>query len=157
MKTQRLITSILLVLMVASLSWAASLSFNITSAAQDTYIQATILPLANKDLCAKFGLGASCTSGQLATAGCVATAFTNVTKRVLTYQNCTPFTLDATGQAAHAGDLYARDLIAMFERDKASQIVSACANFKALSAGNQNTICAGLGAPVPATICDICQ
>lgn len=156
MKT-RLLTAFLLILTVASFSWAASLSFNITTAAQDTYIQATILPIANARLCAKFGLAPGCTSGTLATAGCVATAFTSVTKRALTYQNCTPFTLDATGQAAHAADMYARDLIALFDSDKASQIISACANFKALSAGNQNTICAGLGVPVPSTVCDICQ
>jgi hypothetical protein len=141
----------------ASLVWAASLSFNITSAAQDTYIQANILPIANTALCAKYGLGASCTSGQLTTAGCVAVPFTSVTKRIQTYQNCTPFTLDAAGQANHAADMYARDLIALFNNEKSNSINSACTNFKALSAGSQNTICASLGAPVPATICDICN
>jgi len=141
----------------ASLLFAASVTFNITTAGQDTYIQTTLLPIANKDLCAKYGLGASCTAGQLTTAGCVAIAANTITKRSLAYQNCTPFTLDSTGQANHAADLYARALIAVIERDKASTIVSACTNFKALSAGSQNTICASLGAPVPATVCDICQ
>lgn len=136
---------------------AAALSFNITTAGQDTYIQSNILPVANRDLCARFGLVATCTASQLTTAGCVATAFSTVGKRSLVYQNCTPFTLDASGQALHAADMYARDLIAIIERDKISTIVAACTNFKALSTANQNTICGLLGPPVPGTVCDICQ
>jgi hypothetical protein len=158
MKTRGFAIGMLLGLLAsASLLWAASLSFNITTAGQDTYIQTSILPIANKDLCAKYGLGSSCTAGQLTTAGCVAIAASAITKRSLAYQNCTPFTLDATGQANHAADMYAKDIIALIERDKIATVVSACANFKALAAGAQNTICASLGAPVPATSCDICQ
>lgn len=156
MKT-RIYSAVLLTLTIASLSWAANVTFNITSAGQDAAIQTLLLPLANKALCAKYGLGASCNAGQLSTAGCVAVPFANVTKRALTYQNCTPFTIDATGQAAQAGDMVARGWIALFESSKAADVTAACTNFKALSAGNQNTICASLGAPVPSTVCDICQ
>ena len=151
------IGTLLGVMFSASLLYAASLSFNITSAAQDTYIQTSILPQANAALCAKYGLSANCTGGQLTTAGCVAIAASTITKRSLVYQNCTPFTLDAAGQSAHAGDMYARDIIALISNDKSSSISAACTNFKALSAGSQNTICASLGAPVPSTVCDICQ
>jgi hypothetical protein len=156
MKT-RALHAALLVLTIASLAWAANVTFNITSAAQDTAIRAELLPLANKALCAQFGLPANCSAAQLSAEGCVAKAFTTVTKRDLVYQNCTPFTLDSNGQAAHAGDTMAREYIRLFASSKTNDVTAACTNFKALGASAQNAICASLGAPVPSTVCDICQ
>lgn len=134
-----------------------TVTFQTTTIGQDTYIQNTLIPEYNTTLCAGFNLASNCTGSQMVTAGCVAVTADTITKRSLVYRRCAPLTLDSTGESNLAADFFAKDLIAMVSNDKANSIVSACTNFKALSAGNQNTICTSLGAPVPATVCDICQ
>lgn len=151
------IAIILCIATIASATTGITFSFNITTSQQDTYIQGTLIPVANKNLCAQYGLSSNCTASNLTTAGCVAVAASSITKRALTYQNCTPFTLDVAGENAMAADIFAKAMVALVESDKANSIVSACTNFKALSASNQNSICSTLGSPVPATVCDICQ
>jgi phosphopantetheinyl transferase (holo-ACP synthase) len=151
---------VLAVLSLVSIAYAANITFNITTAGQDTYIQSSIVPIANRDLCAQYGLGPTCTAGDLTAKGCVAKAFTTVTKRDLVYRNCTPFTLDSAGEAAMAADDFAKRQISRFEQEKTVQIANACSNFKGFNAAQQNAICALLDdgpLPVPSTVCDICQ
>lgn len=125
-----------------------------TTAAQDTFLQNNLIPAANAERCKKFGLSAGCTSGQLVSAGCVAVAFSTLTKATAgSFQSCTIYTQDAAGENAYAADELAQRVQDRFFQELAADIAANCASFKALSAGAQNTVCTDLGRPAGCRIC----
>lgn len=157
MKKQVVVAGLLTLLgMAALLVYAApgiTISYQTTTAAQDTYVQATIIPEANTELCAKFGLGASCTGSQLTTAGCVASPISSITKSNLVFQNCTPYTPDNTGEINLAADAFAQAMVAKVANDKSADITASCTAFKAASGATQNSVCSTLGRPNGCSVC----
>jgi hypothetical protein len=119
-----------------------------TTTGQDTYIQNTLVANANTAKCAKFGLGPSCTTANLATAGCVAVAFNTLTKRnANTFQVCTIYTLDATGANALASEQMAQKIVDSLTHDLALDVAATNAAFDAATSTLQDNICSQLGRP----------
>lgn len=128
---------------------ALAANFTVTfSSGQDTQIQTRLVPMYNRFHCAQFGLGASCTTPNLTSAGCVA----KVVKTV-TVDSCTIFTQDSTGEGLFLQEMLNQKLADVFFQLNGTDAIDACANFKALSGSSQNAICSSLSLPNGCSIC----
>lgn len=138
---RHLLRALLVVLLVVARAEAANFTLTYTTA-QDTQIQTRLIPLYNKAHCAKFGLGASCTSAQLVTAGCVAVVF-----KTVTIDSCTIFTQDATGEGLFLQEIANQQLADIFSQLVSSDNVDFCTSWKTLTTTQQNTQCTTQGLP----------
>jgi hypothetical protein len=120
--------------------------------AQSTAIQTRLIPRYNADHCARFGLGPTCTTAELVTAGC-----TNVVRRTVTIESCTIFAQNATGEQAFLQEVANQELVTVFNKLIATQgsaySTAQCNIFNALSPAAKQADCTAHGLP---TDCDPC-
>jgi hypothetical protein len=127
-----------------------------TTAGQDTYIQQTLIPAWNTAKCARFGLASSCTTANLASAGCTSQAFTSVTKSNLVYLDCTIYTLDATGENNFAADLLATILVDIVRQNLNADIAARCTAWKLMTRAQKDAALAAMTPAQPAGS-EMCQ
>lgn len=146
---------VLALLLVANLASAATMTGAVTTlAAQDTFIQTVVIPSVNTARCAQFRLPSSCTSAQLVTNGCIAVAFNTLSKATVgTFQSCTIYTQDATGENNLAADELSIKIQDRIFQELSNDVTASCAAFKAATQANRDSICTTLGRPAGCRIC----
>jgi len=123
---------------------AASLTLTFTTA-QDNSIQGKLIPMYNKQHCARFLLPASCTTAQLQGTGC-----SPVVIKTVTTDACTIFTQDAAGEAAFVQELANQKLYEVFVQLDSSNNTDFCVGWKSMTTVQQNAICSAMVPALPA-------
>lgn len=133
--------AVVMLLGLTSMASAGSVTITHTSP-QSTSIQNRLIPRYNTAHCARFSLGASCTSANLVTAGCVA-----VVVKTLTVESCTIFTSNAAGEAAFAQETGDQKFADIFFQTESQERVIFDAALEAANQTQKDNICAILSLP----------
>jgi hypothetical protein len=150
---RKLLLVLLVILAAVALEAGTLTGAQTTLTAQDTYIQQTLVPIANAAKCARYGLGPSCTSANLVSAGCVVIAFSTLTRENLTFNACTIYTLDGTGANGLAAEKMAQAFADMVASELNNDVEGNCTAFKALTLAQRNQVCTDLGRPNGCRVC----
>jgi hypothetical protein len=131
-------------LLLPSLVDAGSSTITYTTP-QSTYIRGTIIPAVNKHLCYSFLLPATCTTADVAAAGCVPKTVKGVTT-----DSCTIFASDAAGEQALLQEQSNKSLAALMSLYDNTVFRAAC---QGADIQTQNQLCSVLGLPAGCQAC----
>jgi hypothetical protein len=139
---------------VAPILFAASVSISFT-AGQNTYVQTTIIPQANLLRCLQYGIISPplCTTANVIAAGCVPAPFSAVNKKNLVYRDCTIYTQDAAGEAAHDADRLYTAMVTQVSQDLDFDVTQSCQAFKSATLAVQQSNCTAVGRPIDCNFC----
>lgn len=134
---------------LASQSSAGNSTVTFT-AAQSTAIQNRLIPNYNANHCAQFGLGSSCTSANLVTAGCVVKTFGPVAVAI-TIDSCTIFTSNAAGEQSFHQERLNQSLVDSFNQRTSTDESARNTAYAGANQTSKDAVCVALG--LPATNC----